>query len=80
MPKTRRELLLALADRIGGAQGERLRAALAKKDLLDDIIDRPMSDEEFTAQLEMLARNLPATFAKMKDVEWEKPGTWGLPN
>jgi hypothetical protein len=80
MPKTKRDLLHALADRIGGAHGERLRAALAKKNLLDDIIDRPMSDEEFTSQLEKLARELPAAFAKMKDVEWEKPGTWGLAN
>jgi flagellar motility protein MotE (MotC chaperone) len=80
MPKTKRELLHQLADKLGGEQAERMRAALKKKSPFDDLLDRPMSDEEFASQLQKAEHDLPKVLAKMKSADWGKPGTWGLPN
>ena len=51
MPKTKRDLLCAVAAKIGGETGESLRARLQQKTIVDDILDRPMSDEDYEAQL-----------------------------
>jgi len=75
MPKTKRELLHAVADKIGGAHGERMRRALKKKTPFDAIMDLPMSDGAFAAELEKLETDLPKAFAKMKKSDWKKPGT-----
>lgn len=80
MPKTKRDLIHALADRIGGEDGDRMRAALQKQSPFDDIIDRPIAEEDFASLLEEMDRNWKAARAKMKKVDWERPGSWGLPN
>jgi hypothetical protein len=80
MPKTKRDLLYAVADKIVGERGERMRSALKKKTPFDDIIDRPMSDEAFDAEKKKLESELPQAFEKMNKVDWEKPGTWGQSN
>ena len=83
MAKSKRDLLHALADRIGGAEGERMRAALSQPTPFDDLLDRPMSEAEFAAQwrnLDALERDLKSAFEKLRGADWEKPGSWGLPN
>jgi hypothetical protein len=80
MPKTKRDLLHAVADKIGGEHGERMRTALKRKTPFDDILDRTMSREAFVSEMKRLESDLPKAFAKMKTMDWEKPGTWGLPN
>ena len=51
MPKTKRDLLYVVVDKIGGKHGERMRSALKKKTPFDDIMDRPMSNEAFASEL-----------------------------
>ena len=80
MPKTQREMLLQLAAQIGGERADRLRAVLSRKSAIDDILDRPMSDEDFAAQWEKLEGHLPKLLEKMQGPEWEKPATWGWAN
>ena len=78
MQKTKRDLLYELADKIGGEYGEGMRAWLQKKAPFDDILDRPMSDEELARQMKML-EDVPQTLAKlkkMKKTDWAKPATW----
>jgi hypothetical protein len=78
MPKTTKDLLLALADKIGGEEAERVRAAIQNKKLTGAVVDRPISDVEFEAQLSKMAQNLPKLLAKMKGPEWMKSAEWGL--
>jgi hypothetical protein len=62
MPKTRRDILLALADRFGGKQADELRAFLSKKSRYDSTIDRVLSDDQFAAEMKKLDRELPTPF------------------
>jgi hypothetical protein len=78
MPKTKRDLLYAVAAKIGGETGEKLLARLQKKTIIDDILDRPMSDEDFQAQLQKMENGLPSALAKIQGVEWMKSDEWGL--
>jgi len=80
MPKTKRTLLSALADRIGGGHGRRMRAALSRIAPFDDLLDRPMDDAAYDSELKRLETDLPKAFATMKPREWERPGSWGLAN
>jgi hypothetical protein len=77
MPKTKRDLLHALADKIGGDQGERLRALLQRKTMMDDILDRPLSEEEFAAQLQKLQQGIPQALERIQGEDWMKSGEWG---
>jgi hypothetical protein len=70
MPKTRRDILYALADRFGGKQADDLRAFLSKKSPCDSTIDRILSDEEFALEMKKLDRDLPTPFWPL--------GTWEL--
>jgi hypothetical protein len=78
VPKTKRDLLRAVADKIGGEAGEKIRARLQKKTIIDDILDRPMSDKDFDAQLLKMERGLPSALAKLQGIEWMKSDEWGL--
>lgn len=78
MAKTTRELIHMLADRIGNENGERLRSALNKKAPFDDLLDRPMTDEEFTAQWQKMAAAVPRPASRPR--KFAPPGSWGLPN
>lgn len=78
MPNTKRDLLYAVAAKIGGETGEKLLARLQKKSIIDDILDRPMSDEDYQAQLQKMGNGLPSALAKIQGVEWMKSDEWGL--
>lgn len=78
MPKTKRDLLIAIADRIGGERAKRMREAL--RDLsFAHLLDRPLSDEEFAAMLRQAEKDLPSIMANLEPVP-TPPGTWGFPN
>lgn len=78
MPKTRRDLLYAIADKIGGERGKRMREAV-RKTRFPELLDRPMTDEEFATQLRNAERDLPQVLASLETLR-ESPGTWGFPN
>lgn len=78
MQKTKRDLLYAVADKIGGEQAEKLRTMLKQKSVFDGILDRPMTEEEFSAQLEQMAHGLPKAFARIDGPAWMKSEEWGL--
>ena len=80
MPKTQRDLLHQLADQLGGEPAAHLRTALERKTPFDDLLDRPMTDEAFSSQLQQLTADFPKTLAHLKSSDWAKPATWGLPN
>jgi hypothetical protein len=76
MPRTRRALYFAIAERTGGVRGERLRAALACASPTDPLLEQPVSDERFEAEmkkLEQMPKSKRPGFALPKD-------SWGLPN
>ncbi len=79
MPKTRRDLLYAIADKIGGERGKRMREAVRKTGF-PELLDRPMTDEEFATQLINAERDLPMILANLEKLPPESPGTWGFPN
>lgn len=78
MAKTRRDLLLEIAKRIGGERGRRMRQAIRKCELAH-MLDRPVTDAEFEAQIKNAERELPAILATYEDVGTE-PGSWDFPN
>lgn len=81
MPKTKKDLMYALADRIGGEQGQKLREGLAKP-LFQDLrsLEQTYTDAEFATELDKLERDLPQALAKLKQAKLDKPATWGLSN
>ena len=80
MPKTKKALLHAVADKIGGEQGARLRDTLRKKTPFDDVLDRPMSDETFEAELKKAGTDFPKALAHLGLRPPEEPGSWGFQN
>jgi hypothetical protein len=88
MPKTERDLMYAIADKIGGARGKRMREKLGKKMPFDHLLEKPLSDEEFATQLQRAEveirrfgrfSSLPPWFHAIEQLG-EKPPTWGFPN
>ncbi len=79
MPKTRRDLLLAIAEKIGGERGKRMREALRNCHFAA-MMDRPMTDDEFEQQMKNAERELPSLMTKLENLGTEKPGSWGFPN
>jgi len=77
--KTRRDLLNAIADKIGGERGKRMRELVRHSDF-PAMLDRPMSREEFARQLQNAERDLPAILANLEKLGPGDPGTWGFPN
>lgn len=69
----------AIADRIGGERGRRMREAV-KHSAFADLLDRPMSDAEYAHQLQNAERDLPTVLANLEPVKPEPPGTWGFSN
>jgi hypothetical protein len=78
MPKTKRDLLYAVATAIGGEAGESLLARLQQKSIFDDLLDRPMSDEDYEAQLEKMKTGLPRELEIIRSEQWMKSKEWGL--
>jgi hypothetical protein len=78
--KTKKDLLYALANRIGGEDGARLHEQLKVKTPFDDVLNRTMSDEDFATELKKLENDLPKAFVRALRVAIEQPGSWGLPN
>ena len=76
MPKTRRALYFAIAEKIGGTRGERLRAAVESAAPTDPLLEQVVSDERFEAEMKKLDQ-MP---------ESRRPGfalpddSWGLSN
>lgn len=82
MAKTRRDLLIAIAKKVGGERGRRMREALEQCDF-SGLLDRPITDQEFAQQLKNAERELPGVLASNADDQTpgrEEPGTWGFPN
>ncbi len=79
MSKTRRHLLHAIADKIGGERGRRMRE-LIRHSPRADLLDRELTEEEFNEQLAAAERDLPAVLANLEELGSERPGTWGFPN
>ena len=79
MSKTRRQLLIAIAERIGGERGKRMRELLRHSTRLD-LLERLMTEEEFAEQLQRAERDLPGLLAELEDLGPADPGTWGFPN
>jgi hypothetical protein len=77
MPKPKKDLVYALAERIGGEKGERMRATWEKPPLKGlKAWDEIMTDEDFAAKLEMIGDD----FAAKGEIHSEPPGTWGQSN
>ncbi|QYM80432.1 hypothetical protein K0B96_07450 [Horticoccus luteus] len=81
MSKTRRQLLLAVADAIGGRRGAGMRAALDSQLLHDlEVWDELLSEAEFELQVAQLARRLSTDDPGLGRRAFEPPETWGLAN
>lgn len=78
MAKTRRDLLMEIARRIGGERGRRMRQAIRKCEFAH-LLDRPVTDDEFEAQLKNADRELPTVMATLEEVGREE-GSWDFPN
>ena len=57
MPKTTKDLMLAIADMVGAREAMYLQATIQNENLEGVILDRPLSDEEYELQYKNLARN-----------------------
>ena len=90
MQKTERNLLCAIAEKVGGLRGKRMKEKLGKPlpAPFDHLVDNPLTDETFAVQLKNIGaeieRNgqysdLPLLFTEIESIG-EKPGTWGQPN
>jgi hypothetical protein len=79
MPRTRRELLYAIADKVGGERGKRMREMI-KHSVRLDLMERILTDEEFADQLKQAELDLPRVMANLEDLGPADPGTWGFPN
>lgn len=77
MAKTRRELLLAIAEKVGGERGRQMRDAV--KRCYHANLDREISEDEFAATLAQAERDLPTVLAHAEAI-FPEPGTWGFPN
>ena len=77
--KTRRDLLYAIADKIGGERGRRMRE-LIRHCAYRDLLNRPLTEEAFIEQLKNADRDLPGILANLERLGPEPPGTWGFPN
>jgi hypothetical protein len=65
MRKTRRALLRAIAEKIGGDQSDRLLAALNTKPPVDDTFDRLVSDEEFQLLVEKIGTDVSKAYTQI---------------
>ena len=80
MAHTKRELLHTVADKLGGEPGVRLRAMLRAPTPFDDMLDRPIDEAEYAAQLMQLLTDLSPALARLERGDLDTSGTWGLAN
>jgi hypothetical protein len=78
MSKTRRDLLYAIAERIGGERGRRMRDAI-KHSAFGHLLDRPMTEEQYETQLANAEQDLPGVLANLEELGPEFR-SWGFPN
>ena len=87
MPKTERELLCSIADKIGGKRGKRVREKLGKKlpVALESLLEKPLSDEEFAALLIRMETSIirygcfadvPPLFGEVEKTGEKRPTWW----
>ena len=90
MPKTEKDLMLAIAERIDGARGKRMCEKICSNlpHPLDRLLENRLPDREFDAQLlaifseiERFGRfaSLPPLFGEIEQTA-EKHPPWALPN
>src|SRR5581483_6820849 len=78
MPKTKRDLFCAIAAAIGGERGKRMADAVRHLPF-PELLDRPITDEEFDRQLEIARRDLPQALASFEALGPELR-SWGFDN
>ncbi len=78
MPKTKRDLLCAIASRIGGERGKRMLDAVRNLPF-PELLDRPISDADYARQLEIAERDLPKVLASLEALGPELR-SWGFDN
>lgn len=78
MPKTKKDLLCAIANKIGGERGKCMRDALRKTMPFKGLLELPISDKEFTSELNKTESNLLKAFARLEQAPREKTGSWGF--
>ena len=79
MPKTKKDVILALADKIGGERAERIRATFETSPLKDlKKWHEILSDEEFESQVKKAEIGLKKA-ALLNQRDWPgDPASWGL--
>ena len=80
MPKTRADLLRVLCDKLGGEKGEALRAQLDRLVAAGKFgpwPDKEYTDDEFTAALQTMERQLAVT---REWAGWPPVATWDRRN
>lgn len=81
MAKTKRDLIHALAEKIGGPRGERMRAVLARPEFGDLLAwDEELTEEAFASQLATMTTTLRELKASGHASDAGLPGSWGLAN
>jgi len=81
MARTKRDLIHALADKIGGPRGERMRAVLAKPAFADlDAWDEELSEEMFASQLAAMSAAMRETKTSGHANDGSRSASWGLGN
>jgi len=81
MTKTKRDLIQAVSEKIGGEQGQRMRAAFEKPFLKDlKAWDQVLSEEEFESQLKQLEQNIKKAAFLKSGGSFDNPESWGLLN
>ena len=83
MPKTHRDVLLAMFAKLGGVAGEKFRDTLERFPPLGiKSWDDELNDEEYERCLVKFEAKLPQMLAFLHEAKPSAlpPGTWGLPN
>jgi hypothetical protein len=71
MPKTKRDLYNAIADKIGGERGKRMRECFQQSPF-KDLLNEEISDEDFASHLKKAERDLPKAFAHLEEMARER--------
>lgn len=76
MPKTKRELYQAIANKVGGEHGKRMLECFQQAPFTD-LLDKEISDEEFDLHLKKAEHDLPMAFARLEEMAREQPTVLG---
>jgi hypothetical protein len=75
--KTKKDLLCAIAKKIGGERGKCMRKVLRRTMPFKSLLELPISDKEFSAELNKMESNLLKAFARLEQAPRGKTGSWG---